>query len=137
MKERYFDLNGREDCVTAIISISGMTFRISRVVIAVRTLYSNHLIEMGDMLRKLSALDETDKEGAERLLAESTDFGKRKRDLYERLIRLLLEKNGYDFDKAWWDENTDEMDRRLFIERCLMKDSEAPSKNKKKDKAGK
>ena len=135
MKERYYDLNGREGCITAIITISDRTFRISRVVIAVRTLYSNHIIEMGDMLKKLSEADEDDRETALRLSAEAEEFARKKAGLYEHIITLLLEKNGYEYDKAWWDENTDEADRRLFIERCLMKDSDG--NEKKKDKAGK
>ena len=136
--ERYFDLNGREKCITAIITIGGQTFRISRVVIAVRVLYSNHIKEMGELLQRLSKLDveNADSEEARRLSAEAEEFAKRKIDLYDRIIRLLLEKNGYEYDQAWWRENTDELDMRTFIEKCLTKD--APDRgDKKKENPGK
>ena len=55
--ERYYDLNGREKCVTAVITIGKETFRISRVVIATRVLYSNHIKEMGELLQRLSRLE--------------------------------------------------------------------------------
>ena len=100
-------------------------------IIAVRAMYSNHITEMGAMLKKLSALDDMDQEQARKLGEEAEDFARRKAALYERLIALLLEKNGYSFDKAWWDENTDEIDRRTFIEKCLLKDSGSKQGKKK------
>ena len=133
MKERYYDLNGREDCVTAIIELSGKTFRISRVVIAARVLYSNHLTEMADMLKRISSYDEekdSDGKEADSLMAEAEEFGKRKMETYDRILTLLLEKNGYGYDKTWWDENTDELDRMTFIERSMMKDSDGKKKLK-------
>lgn len=130
--EKYYDLNGREKCVTAVITIGNETFSISRVVIAVRTMYSNHIKEMGDLLERLAAMKTTDPESDEAKAFAKTvqEFGIKKLELYERLIRLLLEKNGYSYDKAWWDENTDETDRRTFIEKCLMKDTDEKAKKK-------
>ena len=132
--ERYYDLNGREKCVTAVITIGKETFRISRVVIATRVLYSNHIKEMGELLQRLSRLESknADTEEARRLTAEAEEFAKRKLELYGKIIRLLLEKNGYTYDAEWWKENTDELDMRSFIEKCLMKDAPADG-NKKKE----
>lgn len=131
--ERYFDLNGREKCITAVISAGDHSFRISRVVIAVRVLYSNHIKEMGDLLQRLSKLDakDADSEEAQRLSAEAEEFAKRKLDLYSKIISLLLEKNGYEYDREWWEENTDELDMRTFIEKCLTKDAPADGSKKK------
>ena len=131
--ERYFDLNGREKCITAVISVGDHSFRISRVVIAVRVLYSNHIKEMGDLLQRLSKLDakDADSEEAQRLSAEAEEFAKRKLDLYSKIISLLLEKNGYAYDREWWEENTDELDMRTFIEKCLTKDAPADGSKKK------
>ena len=130
--EKYYDLNGREKCVTAVITIGNETFSISRVVIAVRTMYSNHIKEMGDLLERLATMKTTGPESDEaKAFAKIVqEFGINKLELYERLIRLLLEKNGYSYDKAWWDENTDETDRRTFIEKCLMKDTDEKAKKK-------
>lgn len=132
--ERYYDLNGREKCITAVITIGKETFRISRVVIAARVLYSNHIKEMGELLQRLSRLESknADTEEARRLTAEAEEFAKRKLELYGKIIRLLLEKNGYTYDAEWWKENTDELDMRSFIEKCLMKDAPADG-NKKKE----
>ncbi len=131
--ERYYDINGREGCTTAVVTVADRTFRISRVVIAARVMYSNMIIRMGEMLRKLSAYDrEADTDGTEgmHLEEEATRFAKDRMETIERVLRLLLEKNGEKWDKAWWDENTDEADRRAFIERCLMKDSGNVDKKK-------
>ena len=135
--ERYYDLSGREKCVTAVIAVGDQTFRISRVVIAARVLYSNHIKEMGDLLQKLSGLSEKDSgsEKAKRLSEEADAFAARKLDTYSSIIRLLLEKNGYSYDRIWWEENTDEMDMRTFIESCLMKDSPAGGDKKKETPA--
>lgn len=136
MAERYFDLNGREKCVTAIITVSDREFRISRVVIAARVLYSNHIRKMGELLRRVARLgDDEDSAEAKALAAEAENFASEKLDAYARIIRLILEKNGYEYSREWWEENTDEMDMRAFIEKCLMKDS--PEADKKKEEAGK
>lgn len=136
MAERYFDLNGRENCVTAIITVSDREFRISRVVIAARVLYSNHIRKMGELLRRVARLgDDEDSAEAKALAKEAENFASEKLDAYARIIRLILEKNGYEYSREWWEENTDEMDMRAFIEKCLMKDS--PEADKKKEEAGK
>ena len=134
--ERYFDISGREKCITAVLEIGGQTFRISRVVIAARVLYSNHIKEMGELLKRLSAAeDKSGSKDTKKLSEEAEEFARNRLSLYERIIRLLLEKNGYSYDRAWWEENTDELDMRTFIEKCLMKDAPADG-NKKKEKPG-
>ena len=75
--------------------------------------------------------DRLDSEEAQRLSAEAEEFAKRKLDLYSKIIRLLLEKNGYEYDQEWWEENTDELDMRTFIEKCLTKDAQADGSKKK------
>lgn len=126
MKERLYDLNGRENCVTATIKVSDKTFRISRVVTGVRLLYSNHLKRMGELLRKVSEFDVSSPEG----IAAASEyegmvdlFTVEKKQTYEDILGLLLGKNGYEYDKGWWETNTDEYDVRSFIEACLSKDA--------------
>ncbi|WP_320130250.1 hypothetical protein [uncultured Sphaerochaeta sp.] len=126
MKERFFDLNGRENCVTAEIKVADMTFRISRVVTGVRVRYANHLKEMGSMLRKLSEFDLSTPEGVDSATSftETVDkFAQEKAAVYDDLLSNILTKNGYSYDKAWWQENTDEFDVRAFVESCLCKDA--------------
>jgi hypothetical protein len=40
----------------------------------------------------------------------------------EECLRNLLESNGYDYDDAWWEQNTGAEDQNEFIYTCLMKD---------------
>lgn len=130
MSERYFDLNSREHCVTAVIKIAEKEFRIDRVVIGTRVIYSNHLKKMGRLLKETGDIDNQDAEAINSLIQKAEAFQAEKMETYERIISLLLEKNGYGYDKAWWEENTDEIDQRTFIEKCMMKDSD-----KKKEEA--
>jgi hypothetical protein len=128
--ERIYDLNGREKCVTAIIKVSDMEFRISRVVTGVRVEYSNLLVGMGSMMKEVGHFDvsaASDDEVRE-MSAKAERFAKGKADTYRRCMRLLLEKNGIPYDPAWWDENADEYDIRNFIEACLSKDSQSVKK---------
>nr|WP_321265212.1 hypothetical protein [uncultured Sphaerochaeta sp.] len=126
MKERLYDLNGRENCMTAAIKVSDKTFRISRVVTGVRLMYANHLKQMGEMLRTISTIDVSTPEGIARAAEQEAavdQFMLDKKQAYEDILTLLLTKNGYEYDKAWWESNTDEFDIRSFIEACLSKDA--------------
>lgn len=126
MKERLYDLNGRENCVTATIKVSDKTFRISRVVTGVRLMYANHLKRMGELLREVSSIDVSTPEGitdAAQHEAAVDQFMLEKKQTYDDILTLLLTKNGFEYDKAWWEVNTDEYDTRSFIEACLSKDA--------------
>ena len=111
--EAIYDLNERKGCATAVIRVSDKEFRISRVVTGVRVLYSNMLTEMGAMLREVGSMDP-------------------KLSAMDRCMELLLTRNGYGYDRSWWEDYTDEYDMRSFIEACLSKDA----KGSKKKSAG-
>ena len=128
--DKYIDLNGREKSITAKIKLSDTTFTIDRVVIAVRVLYSNHLKKMGELFKKVGKLDEKDLKALNTLNKAIEDFNEEKEVVYDKILKLLLEKNGYSYDKAWWQENTEEIDIRNFIEECLNKDSNNNIKKK-------
>jgi hypothetical protein len=128
--DKYIDLNGREKSITAKIKMSDTTFTINRVVIAVRVLYSNHLKKMGDLFKKVGQLDEKDINALNKLNNSIDEFNEEKEALYDKILKLLLEKNGYKYNKTWWEENAEETDIRNFIEECLSKDS--TTRNKKK-----
>ena len=132
MSERYYDLNSRENCTAAVIKIADKEFKIDRVVIGARLLYSNHLKRMGKLLKETGDLEEKDEEALKALVQKAEDFQIEKMETYDKILALLLSKNGYSYDKAWWEENTDEIDQRTFIERCMMKDSDT---DKKKERA--
>lgn len=128
--ERYFDLNGRENSITAKIKVADKEFKINRVVIAVRVLYSNHLIKMGELFKETGQLDEKNINELDSLNEKINEFNEDKIQTYEKILTLLLEKNGYRYEKQWWNENTDELDIRSFIDSCLSKD--VVNNNKKK-----
>lgn len=128
--QKYYDLNGREKSVKALVKISDKSFEIDRVVIAARVLYSNLLCKMGNYLKEASQCNDKTPEEIEVLTKKIETFQQEKMETYNEVIRLLLEKNGYLFDLIWWEKNTDELDIRAFIETCMIKDSE--NKNLKK-----
>jgi hypothetical protein len=128
--EKYFDLNGRENTITAKIKVSDTTFKINRVVIAVRVLYSNHLKKMGELIKKVGNLDEKDSKALNSINESIEEFNSEKEAIYDKILKLLLEKNGYSYDKSWWQENADEMDIRNFIETCSSKDVTKTNKKK-------
>ncbi|MGD1818000.1 MAG: hypothetical protein ACPKNR_13285 [Pleomorphochaeta sp.] len=128
--EKYIDLNGREKQITATIKLSDTTFQIKRVVIAVRVLYSNHLIKMGELFKKVGEIKKDDQKALKEINISIEEFNKEKEKVYDKILKLLLEKNGYEFNKTWWNENTDELDIRNFIEECLNKDTNTRSKKK-------
>lgn len=123
MSDVYYDLNGRENCNTAVISIADRQFRIDRVVIGARVIYSNHLKRMGMLLEEVGSSNENDEEAMRKLIDKAEAFQQEKMDVYAKVLRLILSKNGYEYDAAWWEENTDEIDQRTFIEKCMMKDN--------------
>jgi len=128
--DKYIDLNGREKSITAKIKLSDTTFIIDRVVIAVRVLYSNHLIKMGELFKKVGEIKEDDQKALKEINISIEEFNEEKEKVYDKILKLLLEKNGYEFNKTWWNENTDELDIRNFIEECLNKDTNTRSKKK-------
>lgn len=128
--DRIYDLNNRQKSVTAVIRVSDKEFRISRVVTGVRVLYSNLLTEMGERLKEICAVDsaKASKEELQSLVESTERFAKEKSGKLEQCMELLLTRNGYEYDRQWWDGNTDEYDVRCFIEACLSKDADGSKK---------
>ena len=128
--DRIFDLNDRQKCVTAVLKISDKEFRISRVVTGVRVIYSNMLTEMGEQLKAVGSLDTktASKEEIQAAIDKADAFKEKRTADQDRCLELLLVKNGYEFDRTWWEENADEYDVRCFIEACLSKDASGSKK---------
>lgn len=130
MKERIVDLNSRSGCTTAVITLGDKTFRISRVVIAARVKYANYLMEFSHLLDDASRIKDGDQKAMEALNSKYQEFGELVPDILKSIIRLLLEKNGYEFSEEWWDENADIEDMRNFIDASLSKDTATVKKKK-------
>lgn len=122
--------------------IADKTFRIEKVVIGVRQQYSTYAQLTAEMVKKAGELVQREEESAEdfgervtRVSQEVEDFVAKKREKYFAMIELILTRNGYELDIAWWDNNTDEIDQQSFLEACLMKDVAGNTKKKKTAKS--
>ncbi len=119
--------------------IADKSFRIEKVVIGVRQKYSAYAGLTAEILQKAESLthkqrgesDEDYQERVERISKEVDGFVETKRTMYFDMIGLILEKNGYELNTDWWDNNTDELDQQGFLEACLMKDTVGNTKKKK------
>ncbi len=120
------------------LRLGDAVFRIARVVVAVRHIYGEFLKEGGALMEKVVRVQEledafsganTDEENQritheiEMISEEIEHFAGQKTDQLLSCVELLLTKNGYEFDRAWWIENGDEMDFQGLIVECLVKDS--------------
>lgn len=135
--DRIYDLNERRKCVTAVLKVADKEFRISRVVTGVRVLYSNFLTQMGQLLQEIGNLDTQKAEDQEikNAIEKAEAFKKTREETTTHCLELLLTKNGYEYDKAWWDENADEYDVRSFIEICISKDADGSKKKRNEQKS--
>lgn len=142
MAERFVDLSDKPRAAVTL-QLGGRSFRIARVVTGVRRLYGEFLRETGRLLEqtadiaKLSeALDAATEEAEQKRLgaeiaaasAPIEDSVERRSADIMRILRLILEKNGYEFDPEWWDENADQADIVAFIAESLNKDDPGQKK---------
>lgn len=119
--KKIFDLNNRDGCISAAITLSDKTFTIKRVVIAVRALYSNYIKTLGILLQDISNIDE---ENAALVSEDVNKFSIEKESIFDEILNLILKANGYEYDKDWWSMNASDEDMRYFIETCLNKDNQ-------------
>ncbi len=134
MKE--VDLNKAKGRNVVEISVADKRFRIVRVVTGVRQLYADYMTRTKEAIEKAASLEiregETEEDYALRVEAVTEDvnsFVAVKREAYFGMLELILNRNGYELDRKWWIENTDEIDQQTFVEVCLTKD--APGEKKK------
>lgn len=126
---------------TVTIEVAGASFQITRVVIGARKLFGELMQDMGKYLELTGKLEEKfaevgeDPEKQEKLQAEIKqvskeieDFSEDKINRYMDIIRILLEKNGYSFDRNWWIENCEQADLQYFISEAMNKDVDGSKK---------
>lgn len=121
------------------LSISGATYRVRRVVNAVRRIYGQYLERAGKEIENLGALQRRldDGKATQEDVAAATDrvteVVLEREEAVMQCIQLILEKNGYEYDRDWWDENTDQYDRQHFVVSALNKDVKPGGGKKKAD----
>lgn len=118
------------------LSISGEVFRIRRVVNAVRRIYGQYMEKAGKEIETLGELHRRLESGdaaaddVEAATARVNAVVQERDQAVNECIRLILEKNGYEYDPQWWDENADQFDRQHFVVSALNKDVQKSSKKK-------
>lgn len=122
------------------LSLSGQTWRIRRVVIAAYQLYQQLTGGANEAQRRFAELqnrlaagkaDDSDVLAMQRELAADAD---RRQDLTYQCIASILEANGYEFDRDWWEHNSDRHEQQAFIGAALNKDLQNLPAGKKKEK---
>jgi hypothetical protein len=138
MAERVVDLSEKPRAVVTL-QLGGRSFRIARVVMGVRRLYGEFIADTGRLLEQTAEVARKEQElaagGPPALQAEisarATEIeeaaGRRHGDLMA-MVAKLLEENGYEFDRAWWEDHADPTDVIEFIREALNKDSGAEKK---------
>lgn len=114
------------------ITVGGKVFEINRITMRMRAMYGEYLIFCGEYVTAVGK----SQEGLETASAEELE--KRSNDLSEKieayaigkakhisgLLSVILEKNNYEYDKNWWEENTDYSGMESFIVQAMKKDEE-------------
>lgn len=91
---------------------------------------SSSFSELVEQLKSVGELDTgtATEEEIKTAIAKAEEYSKKRKAELERCMDLLLVKNGYEYDRPWWQDNTDEYDVRSFVEACLSKDSNGSKK---------
>jgi hypothetical protein len=123
------------------ITVEGKVFEIKRLVLKAKQLYGEYLVMSGEYLNGINeaqkAMESKDVEEMKRINAklekDIEDYAYKKADFIEKLLEVILTKNGYTYDREWWEENTDYQIMEKFIFTALKKDDPEKVDNKKKD----
>ncbi len=126
---------------TVSITIGGKAFEISRITLRARSMYGEYLIFCGEYLQTISRIQNdvegADAEKAEALSKEMTDkitsFAIGKAKHITEILTVILEKNNYQFEQAWWEENTDYQGMEAFIVQAMKKDEDGKRTDPKKE----
>ncbi len=129
------DLNKEKGRRVIEIRLADKTFRIVRVVTGVRQMYADWMARTADSLRLAQALEQGPEEPdiefesrVEAVTKQIEEFTAERKEAYYQMLELILDRNGYELDREWWEKNTDEFDQQAFMRECLMKDASAQKK---------
>jgi hypothetical protein len=124
------------------LSLSGQSWTIRRVVLATHQYYQMLLKSATDAQEKFADLRQRladglagDNDVAE-MQQQISDDAAQRQELTYQCIESILTANGYEFDRGWWDANSDRHEQHGFIAAALNKDMQgmgAGSSKKKED----
>jgi hypothetical protein len=148
------DLSG-EQRNSLTIKVGGEMFLIDRVVLAVRQKYEEYstLVSEGaqlysvyqELMESISGASEEKQQELQQKIDRtrermeaynervSRDHGTLL-DLLLEIIRLIVEKNGYEYDRDWWLENVTQAEIVQFISEVLNKDTSGAKKKEAGEK---
>lgn len=136
MSNKIINLDDLKNTVT--LQVEKKEFVISKITLEARQIYGELLTKTGRYLAltaEAKGLGEKTKEELEelneRLQVGLDDFVCEKKELLEKLMKIILEKNGYPFDKKWWYDNTDFGIMEKFVYAALKKDEQTDEEKKK------
>lgn len=125
------------------ITIGGKDFVISRITLRARQKYGEYLVFCGEHYQKSIDVNKRIEAAGEdpSILASMQseialaieNFSIEKARKIEGLLQIILEKNGYEYSRDWWEENTDYNKMELFIVSALKKDEVENAQPKKKE----
>lgn len=128
---------------SAAITIGGKEFVISRITLRARQKYGEYLVFSGEHYQKVYEINkrvEVAGDDIETLTAMNNEmtamiesFAVEKAAKIEVLLQIILEKNGYEYSRNWWEENADYGKMELFIVSALKKDEDGQIMPKKKE----
>lgn len=142
MSERVVNLDNAPRPVVTL-QVAGESFTIRRVVTGVRQLWAAFVKETTGLLEDVDAYNKARREqaGKKADIEAEARLDKKLSELAARMdglndpqrllsiLELLLVKNGYPFDPAWWIDNAGPEDYKDFVIAALGKDTDGSKKN--------
>jgi hypothetical protein len=122
------------------LSLSGQSWTIRRVVLATYQYYQVIIKSATDAQERFSELRDRLTSGAAddtditAMQQEIVDEAEKRQEMTYRCIESILTANGYEFDREWWDANSDRHEQHGFIAAALNKDMQGVSGGSSKKK---
>lgn len=131
------NLDDQKNSVTIVTE--GKEYTINRIVLKARQMYGEYLIFAGNYLNMIGAINDKVKTATndelqainEQLEKDIESYAYGKAEHLQGMMKIILEKNGYDFDLKWWEENSDYQAMEQFIITAMKKDEDAADTKKK------
>ena len=132
---KMINLTDKKNTVT--IKVEDQEFLISRITLKARQVYGEYCIAASNYISAVKEAEKVHTMNADELkrlndrLEKGIDeFTNKRAEYIETLMKIILEKNGYEFDKEWWFDNADYGDMEAFVVEALRKDEDAGDKKK-------
>jgi len=129
-----------DDAVNKIeIKLGDKSFKIARITLQIRKIYGEYLIRCGEYMTKLNEVNvnadtatQAELQAYNIILTDLTEnYAIDKAAFIYKMLKLILEKNGYDYSQEWWEENSDYSMMEQFIVKAISKDDTSTTTKKK------